>query len=319
MSRPLIHLVLAIVTSSVIANALALQLVPFTVDTVELSKAAVFSASLLGIALFAQWRWAGEGSAFTGKIRYIGRSIYLLGITGAVMGAASTSMLVGNYLMMSADFPLQDDLFAALDQSIGFDWIALLGWTNERPLLAWVLVTAYSSSLIQVNAVILYFAAMQRAERLLEFTALYVLTATLVCIISMLLPALGAYEVYQPDPALHSNMTNLGYVHLETLLALRDGSFAHLDFANVVGMVSFPSFHTVLALIVTYAFRRTWLFWPVLVLNALVIFSTLPQGGHFLVDLFGGAGVTLFSILLVRSLRGGYREAGGVAAGEQVA
>jgi membrane-associated phospholipid phosphatase len=51
----------------------------------------------------------------------------------------------------------------------------------------------------------------------------------------------------------------------------------------------------------TYALRDTrWLFIAVLLLNATMIVSTLPVGGHHLVDVLAGAGLTFAAILLVR-------------------
>ena len=92
-------------------------------------------------------------------------------------------------------------------------------------------------------------------------------------------------------------------IHLEQLEGLRDGSLSTLSMDGVVGMVTFPSFHTILALLVVWASRATWWFWPAALLNAVVIASTLPVGGHHLADLVGGALVTAVTIGVVHAWR----------------
>ena len=55
---------------------------------------------------------------------------------------------------------------------------------------------------------------------------------------------------------------------------LRDGTFKLIDLGNMQGLVSIPSFHTVLAILLSHAMRRTRVaavFW---VLNAWMIVST---------------------------------------------
>ena len=50
-------------------------------------------------------------------------------------------------------------------------------------------------------------------------------------------------------------------------------------------LIGFPSYHCALALILTwYALAIPRLFWPLLVVNAVVLLSTPVQGGHHLMD-----------------------------------
>jgi membrane-associated phospholipid phosphatase len=86
-----------------------------------------------------------------------------------------------------------------------------------------------------------------------------------------------------------------------TFTALRNGSLSMIDLSALQGVVSFPSFHTVLGVITIYALRDTrWLMVPVFLLNGTMIVSTLPVGGHHLLDVLAGAGLTFGAILLVR-------------------
>jgi membrane-associated phospholipid phosphatase len=67
------------------------------------------------------------------------------------------------------------------------------------------------------------------------------------------------------------------------------------------GLVTFPSFHTTLGILIVYAvrdFKVLAIF--VGALNAVMIVATMPEGGHHLVDVLAGAGVALASISTVR-------------------
>jgi membrane-associated phospholipid phosphatase len=63
--------------------------------------------------------------------------------------------------------------------------------------------------------------------------------------------------------------------------------------------VGFPSYHTLQALVLMwYARSLPMLRWPAIVLNIIVLAAIPIQGGHHLVDAFGGTCVTLLAIWL---------------------
>ena len=69
------------------------------------------------------------------------------------------------------------------------------------------------------------------------------------------------------------------------------------------GIVRFPSFHTALAVIFTYAHRGIrWSFPPVAALNGVMLRSIPSEGGHYLVDMIAGGAVALVAIGLVRAV-----------------
>jgi membrane-associated phospholipid phosphatase len=69
--------------------------------------------------------------------------------------------------------------------------------------------------------------------------------------------------------------------------------------------VTFPSYHAVLAIITSFAVRGVrHVSWPVALLNVAVVVSTIPEGGHYLVDVVAGAAIAMVSILLIGDLVG---------------
>ena len=70
--------------------------------------------------------------------------------------------------------------------------------------------------------------------------------------------------------------------------------------AALVGLVSFPSFHTAAATLLAIAA------WPdrrlravILPMDAAMLLSIPVEGTHYLIDMIGGAGVALIATLLV--------------------
>jgi len=72
----------------------------------------------------------------------------------------------------------------------------------------------------------------------------------------------------------------------------------------MVGMVSFPSFHLAGAWMITWALRQTRLFWPAILLNALLTLGTFATGAHYVTDGFGTLAMGLVSLALWQRVRG---------------
>jgi membrane-associated phospholipid phosphatase len=118
-----------------------------------------------------------------------------------------------------------------------------------------------------------------------------------------LVPAAGAFAYFEPAPRLFENFSAMGemWPFAQAFTMLRNGSLLVIDLSAIQGVVSFPSFHTVLGVMTIYAVRDTrWLMILVLLLNGTMIVSTMPVGGHHLADVLAGAGLTFGAILLAR-------------------
>lgn len=204
------------------------------------------------------------------------------------------TMTVFSYLMVSTNAPLIDAHLARLDQYFGFDWPAVFVWSRQHPRVDFLLALAYASVIGQISVVVIYLAIANRREQLEEFTTVFVITAVMTVVVSGFFPAAGPFKFYS---ALHADASMLS--HFEPL---RAGTLRTIDPLTTQGLVSIPSFHTVVALLLAYAMRRTYV-WPVFVaLNVLVILSTPVRGGHYLVDLLAGA-LMLAAVLTVKKAR----------------
>jgi membrane-associated phospholipid phosphatase len=211
--------------------------------------------------------------------------------------------LVFTYLATDAALPLRDGLLATLDMHLGFNWLSFLGTVNDHPRLARLLVAAYASTAPLTEGIIIWLTIRGSGERLSEFLALLCLASLGLAIGMLLVPAAGAFVYFAPPRHLFDNLAAQGemWPFLDAFNALRNGSLTTIDVSSVQGVVSFPSFHTMLGILITYAIRDTrLLFVPVAAINALMIVSTLPVGGHYLADVIAGAAISAAAIYGMR-------------------
>jgi membrane-associated phospholipid phosphatase len=232
-----------------------------------------------------------------------------LAFGGAYLIAYTFAAALLSYLGTSLALPLLDAQFARADAALGLDWMAALEFADRWPAIGMLLRVAYATSMPQVLLVFLVLATTHQLQRLADFIALFTATSLVTVLTASLLPSAGAFVHFDPPAALrHVVGANAGIWHLEHFEALRSGALRAIDPGTIEGLVTFPSFHTALAVITVWALWRTpYLAIPALALNALVIASTVPVGGHYFVDILAGLAVAGAAIGTLAWWRSGAR------------
>jgi hypothetical protein len=199
------------------------------------------------------------------------------------------------YLSVTLDSPLVDEPLTGFDSAIGFHWLPFYQWVHAHPTLQLVLQLAYLSFFVQVLAVPIILGLTGRREELSEFVLLFMLCASLVLLISIPVPASSAF--------LHFGVSDPGTAsHYSDFYLLRNGTLRAFEMPPTQGLISLPSFHTVVAILSAYALRRMrWLFPFAFLLNLTMIASTPTQGGHYLADVFAGILLGSLTIFMFRS------------------
>ena len=207
------------------------------------------------------------------------------------------------YLAASCAFPLQDVMMERLDRAIGFDWSAWHDAVLDRPILSCLLLVAYNSLLPQALLAIIYFPATDRSARIGELLLLAGATLAATVLISAIWPTLGPCA-RTGQLGVRARGGDIAY--LRDLLALRAGGPWHFELSAMEGIVTMPSYHTVMAVLLTYAFRRTGLVgYGIATLNLVMLLSIPPIGGHYLVDVLAGGALALGAIVIKRASRHG--------------
>ncbi|MGO4333043.1 phosphatase PAP2 family protein [Cupriavidus sp. 2TAF22] len=208
-------------------------------------------------------------------------------------------MCVLSYLLVTMAPPLIDARLAAIDAALGFRWPAVHAWVRAHPDLSGVLQWCYEGGRMQLLLVPLAIGLFGPAERLREFLSCMMISLALVLLISTPLPASGAYYFFGHLGGV-SPAELAQYSHFAPL---RDGSLRVFDLNTAQGLVSMPSFHTVMGLVFIRAMWWSRLArFAVLPFNVVMILSTPSQGGHYLVDVLAGVAVWAATFLLVRAL-----------------
>ncbi len=204
-----------------------------------------------------------------------------------------------SYLAAAVNLPLQDQLFAAADRALDLDWRAMLAWMNASPGLYAVLRLIYLSLTVQMTTAVLCLAFTGRLLRLRIYTLSFILAALITIAISALLPAVGAWPYYGLTAADSPHLTPAVRMSWPVFYGLRDGSFRVLVAVGAEGIISFPSLHAALAVILVIAL---WpipiLRWLTLYLNLAVLLATPIDGSHYFIDVFAGIGVAVLCFFL---------------------
>jgi membrane-associated phospholipid phosphatase len=202
-----------------------------------------------------------------------------------------------SYLAAAANLPLQDHLFDAADRALGLDWRALLDWMNASPVIYAVLHPIYLSLTLQMTTAVLCLAFTGRFLRLRIYMLSFILAAFITIAISVLLPAAGAWPYYALNAADSPHLTPAVSTSWPVFYGLRDGSFRALTAAGSQGIISFPSLHAALAVILIWAL---WpipiLRWVMLALNVAMLAATPIDGSHYFTDVLAGVGVAVLCV-----------------------
>ena len=228
---------------------------------------------------------------FYGSIRRNGQ-LADMAVWGALVAAFSVAAAIFTYLTATLPFPLTDRELVRIDSGLGFSWPAWFQFVNSHPLLKWLSVILYTSLLPECAASVLYFAHRRRSDRIAEFLFCALISILITATISGIFPALGAFAHFGvPGPAWATYPSHL--------LALREGTAASFSVNEFQGIITMPSYHTVLAILIIYAYRGYGrLFALALAFNGLMLLSLPSEGGHYVIDVIAGFAVVAVTIAI---------------------
>ncbi|MDE7548822.1 phosphatase PAP2 family protein [Acetobacter fabarum] len=205
---------------------------------------------------------------------------------------------IQSYLVCTLGWPAIDNTLITLDRLAGFDWQAFFGFVRSHSILYNLLALFYSTLLIQIIINILIFSFSGDKKRNKGMLLSSIIAIFITSFIVLIFPSLGPFYSFG---YYSSGVPGSHYVY--TILALRDGVAPHaLSLDHMEGVYSFPSYHVVLAIIFTYYNHNLRSFYPFAAVNCIMAISTIPIGGHYLMDILGGALVACIAIPLAHKL-----------------
>jgi membrane-associated phospholipid phosphatase len=190
-----------------------------------------------------------------------------------------------------------------IDRHLGFDWLGVMSNLDHASRLLSVLNGAYATFTAQLVGAAFALVIAGKMRDLDRFFIIFACASISAEALSVLIPTLGPIWALA-DHARFTNLPTLGRTTAEIVLALRDKTLGTIDFEAVNGIISFPSMHAAVAIIVPYTLRwNRWIFWPIAALNAVMLASAVPSGNHYLADVIAGVTVAVLAIACGRVIQ----------------
>jgi PAP2 superfamily len=203
-----------------------------------------------------------------------------------------------NYLLLPYHFHGTDAFLTEADALMGFVWADFVLALAQYPAFCAVLKQVYLSCAWQIAGIILILGLANKTEEIARFMLAVVIGGLVTIEIWTLFPS-STPAAFQSLPA--DVVAQLGLIvspeQGSWLVKLSYEGLTRISPDELVGIVGFPSYHTVLALLsVWFARKVPLLFIPICALNVLMLPAILLHGSHNLIDVFGGVAVTIVSI-----------------------
>lgn len=214
------------------------------------------------------------------------------------------SLRTMDYLSKGTSVPLADAWLARAELMLGFSWRGYFDLIRGMPQLHWLMMSAYEFLNSAIALVLLAFALTGRHERVKTLVEAAILCAVGSLVGGALFPAIGAAAHWVPDyanPATWAGYPRMpGVYFVEQIERVRRLDAPMLiGGEQLTGLVSMPSLHTALAVVMIVVARRTWIFWPALAYGTVMIAATPIWGGHYLPDVIAGAAMAIGAVALV--------------------
>jgi hypothetical protein len=201
------------------------------------------------------------------------------------------------YLAVALKRPLADAWLARADALVGISVPSAVLWAKSHPIFASLLSLSYASLMPQFVAPIVVLGLYYRdRDALWEYAFNFQVCLVVTLVGLALFPAMCAFSYY----GFESLIDQTGFIR--DFNALRDGTFRDVRLGDLEGLITFPSFHVAGALMVTWAFRRHRFICAALILvNSLMIASTILLGPHYAVDIVASTALFAASTGVYRS------------------
>lgn len=202
-----------------------------------------------------------------------------------------------------SDRPYADAMLNAWDKALfGIDWVAMVKWTNSNQSAALALNCAYVS--LNWQPVLLFLALFCTKKSDVAWRSLAALSiAVAICVaIFPVMPAVGGYAYFNiVREEVPNVLVPVAWQATALHDLLRSGAIQEIGVDSMGGLITMPSFHASAAVILAWGFwHSSILRWPSLIVNFAMLLSTIPIGGHYIVDVLAGSAIAIFAIVCAR-------------------
>ncbi len=184
-------------------------------------------------------------------------------------------------------FPLQDSRLAQIDNFFGVRIPEVTSWASGSQL-GRLANRCYPLLIHSLPIAFILLALTGRVKHAQRFLLSNLVAYTLGLPLFSLVPAIGPWYAFGTTPSPDQALCQSSLLHLR-----------HAESAGIYGVICFPSFHVIWAILCaaalwTYKPLRV----PIALLYSLIILSTITTGWHYFTDVVAGAAVALLSLKL---------------------
>ncbi len=165
-------------------------------------------------------------------------------------------------------FHVIDPLLLKADHAIGFNSLTLIDWTASHPIFHHIFSSAYEALTYELFLVPFVLALLQVEKALNTYFLAVMISFLIGMTFYYFFPSINPQFLLH-DPHFtnqqHATFIKFFEIHHHLPVTTQQG-----------GMIAFPSFHVIWAILLTYATKnKKWLLFPMIILNLLVIASTV--------------------------------------------
>ncbi len=224
---------------------------------------------------------------------YAGASAFLLMSLFTILG------VILSYALAARAGALWDGDFARADRYLGFDWPAVLTAADDAPVMLWIGGVAYHSLPLQMVVCIVALSGTGKVATLTTAVTAAIISGFVTILVSGLMPGTG----YIFDPTQYTNLwPSVAWIEREMIAGLRDGSWRTVDLTQLWGIVTFPSYHATLPIILAWGLRELpWLRIIAPIWAGVTIIATPLFGGHHGVDVIAGIAIAPIALFTASS------------------
>lgn len=183
-----------------------------------------------------------------------------------------------------------DPFLVQIDSWIGYSWPDIVQFAGQHPLLNELTRYAYLSSIPQMALLFIILGFGGKQKELHVFILSITASGLVTLAFWALFPAFGPSVLYDISGTIEQTARPLvGSSYGVELLRLGAEGPKFISPRDMEGLVAFPSYHTIMAVLAMYSARTSrWLLPIIVLINLFVLPGVLIHGGHHLIDVFGG-------------------------------
>jgi hypothetical protein len=213
------------------------------------------------------------------------------------MALATNLHLLPMFVAGRADAHLADATLARWDRAFGLEVTQIIALSRHYPAVDHALGVVYRSLMLLIAAAVILTPLTGRVVAAMETIVACVISISLAFPAFAMLQARGPWRFYGYAPLINQDGFEAQFD------ALKSKAWYFVDFGYKEGIICFPSYHTILAVLAAVALSRIpYLGWIAKVWAALIVVSTLTTGSHYVVDVLAGLAIAALSVAGARGV-----------------